>query len=109
MVTLQTKDSANYQFEILSATGGVLMKSVCFNTKDSANKTIKDLPKLIAIQSNFERRTENNGQFVFCLKNENGSLIGKSGSYSSEVGMENGINNLKQTLLRPANNTSTQF
>jgi len=51
-------------------------------------------------RTRFERTTNHGGDFQFRLKNINGELIGNSLSYSSEAGMENGIKNLRQSILQ---------
>ena len=99
MIKLQKKETGGYEFSVHAPSGSPLMKSIDFTTKDDAEKVIVELPKTVITRTNFERKTEKGGQFVFCLKSNHGNLIGKSGTYSSEAGMENGIKNLKESIL----------
>ncbi len=74
------------------------MKSVKFNSEAELKTTVDYL-----VSSNhrtrFERTTNHGGDFLFSLKNKNGELIGKSLSYTSEAGMENGIKNLRNSII----------
>ena len=99
MVRLQKKETGEYQFSVHAPSGSPLLKSIGFTTKHDAEKVIIELPKTVVRRTNFERQTEKGGHFVFCLKSDHGNLIGKSGPYSSEAGMENGIKNLKESVL----------
>jgi len=76
----------------------VLLKSVPFTDEQSVNETIGSLSLTVSSAKSFERKTNFNGQFFFELKNRQGQVIGSSGLYSSEAGMENGIKNLNNQL-----------
>lgn len=105
MVKLQKKKTGGFSFSVLTPSGNLLMKSIGFDTKDDAEKAITELSKIVGSRASFERRTEHSGQFAFSLKNSHGKLIGKSGCYTSEAGMENGIKNLRESVLmvQPSN------
>ena len=64
---------------------------------------IAQLKELATQPSSFERTTDYNGKFLFLFKDGHGKTIGYSMYYSSEVGMENGIENLKNGISQLPN------
>lgn len=98
MIEIKKSKSDNFKFFVKSETGKVLLKSIPFAEEQVLNETLEILSESISINKSFERKTNFSGQFLFELKNKQGKLIGKSGFYSSEAGMENGIKNLKNRL-----------
>jgi uncharacterized protein YegP (UPF0339 family) len=98
MIEIKKSKSDNFKFFVKSETGKVLLKSIPFAEEQALNETLGNLSGSAPINKSFERKTNFNGQFLFELKNKQGKLIGKSGFYSSEAGMENGIKNLKNRL-----------
>jgi hypothetical protein len=100
MIEIKKKDSDRYSFKLKTIGGHTLLNSVDYNNKEDAQKTIKTLGRLTETGIRFERKTNYDGMFLFYLKNSRGQLIGNSQLYSSEAGMENGINYLKKELHR---------
>ncbi|MFT5736921.1 MAG: hypothetical protein ACJAU2_000400 [Maribacter sp.] len=98
MIEIKKTKSDNYKFFVKSETGKVLLKSILFADETSLKETLGSLSGGPSLSKRFERKTNFNGQFLFELKNQQGKLIGKSGLYSSEAGMENGIKNLNNRL-----------
>ncbi len=103
MIEIKKQKGSMYLFNLKTKNGHVLLKSMLFNSKTELKKTIKNLSPLIEKQSVFERRTNNEGKFLFNLKNKEGIIIGSSKLYSSEAGMENGIKNLKNNISTISN------
>jgi uncharacterized protein YegP (UPF0339 family) len=93
MIEITKTKSDNYKFFVKSEPGTVL-----FADETSLKETLGSLSGGPSLSKRFERKTNFNGQFLFELKNQQGKLIGKSGLYSSEAGMENGIKNLNNRL-----------
>ncbi|HAI37493.1 MAG TPA: hypothetical protein DCM40_04830, partial [Maribacter sp.] len=63
------------------------------------DSTIKDIKALKKSNGKFfERRTNTDGKFLVELKNSTGKIVGSSGLYTSEAGMENGILNITNSL-----------
>jgi uncharacterized protein YegP (UPF0339 family) len=102
MIEIKKTKSDNYKFFVKSETGKVLLKSIPFAEEQAIKETIGGLSGTPSLHKHFERKTNVNGQFLFELKNKHGELIGKSGLYSSEAGMENGIKNLNNRLQNKA-------
>lgn len=99
MIKIDKKEDGFYQFILKSDNGNTLLKSVSFNTENEIDSTLKDIKLLKNINGKlFERRTNTDGKFLVELKNSKGKIIGSSGLYSSEAGMENGILNISNSL-----------
>jgi len=100
MIEIKKTKSASFQFLVKSETGKVLLKSIHFSDKNTLEGALKGLKMTNSSIKHFERKTNFEGKFLFNLKNENGSIIGSSGLYGSEAGMENGIKNLKNRFYQ---------
>jgi len=61
------------------------------------DEVIDHLTSLKKLIDKVERKTNIDGKFLFSIKKNQG-IIGHSGLFSSEAGMENGIKNLKNHL-----------
>ncbi len=99
MIEIQRTNGDKVNFLVKSKAGKTLLTSVDYSNKQEMEKTIKQLASPKNLVQKIERKTNFEGQFLFHLKAETGSLIGSSGLYSSEAGMENGIKNLKKNLF----------
>ncbi|SRR6056297_748995 len=98
MIEIKKTTHEKFEFFVKSEAGKVLLQSVPFTDEKEVNRTVAMLTQTASPVKNFERRTNFNGQFLFELKNKEGKIIGSSGLYSSEAGMENGIKNLNNRL-----------
>ncbi|MFX0558022.1 YegP family protein [Maribacter sp. CXY002] len=101
MIEVKKIDNQDYQFIVKSNMGKTLLESTIFPDNASLETTLSGLKDVDTSSKHFERKTNFDGKFLFTLKNEQGSIIGNSGLYSSEAGMENGIKNLKTILSQP--------
>jgi len=98
MITVENTESKGYQFRVITSSGTTLLKSIAFSTKNELQKTVNDLSLASVSTRKVERKTNHQGKFLFQLKNSTGKVLGTSGLYSSEAGMENGIKNLYHNL-----------
>lgn len=98
MIELKQHLKNEYIFELKSESGHILFKSVPFSNKKAAIGIANSLNKFVIKSSNFERKTNHAGQFLFNFKNNEGVIIGSSQLYNSEAGMENGIKNLTNRI-----------
>ena len=98
MIEVKNKNDEFYQFVVKSATGKVLLESVEFKDSKSMEHTLNELKNVDLPTKRFERKTNFEGKFLFNLKDDQGTVIGSSGFYNSEAGMENGIKNLRNIL-----------
>ncbi|CAG2532008.1 YegP family protein [Maribacter dokdonensis] len=99
MIKIVKDKDGLYQFVLKSGNGQVLLKSIPFNSENETDSTIKDIKALKKTNGKFfERRTNTDGKFLVELKNSTGKIVGSSGLYTSEAGMENGILNITNSL-----------
>lgn len=103
MIEIRSGPENDHSFRLLSSNGQILLESVQFSGRRAMKATIAELKVLVAQPTVFERRTNYNGEFLFLLKDGNGNVIGNSMSYSSEAGMENGIENLRSGISKLPN------
>jgi uncharacterized protein YegP (UPF0339 family) len=93
-------NDSSFRFSLQTEGGRTLLTSLPFGNKVELETTVRNLRTLKKSQHNFERKTNHEGRFLFCLKDAQGKLIGNSELYYSEAGMENGIKNLKKEISR---------
>ena len=98
MIEIYKEEQKGYSFHLKSQSGNTLLRSVPFNNKAEITKTLNHLNQNVQKHLLFERKTDYKGKFQFYLKNASGKVIGHSGTYSSEAGMENGIKNLTKRI-----------
>jgi len=89
---------SRHQFSLKAKSGQILLTSIDFIDKNQMDIIIKMLSTTPITRNHFERKTNLEGKFLFNLKDEDGNLIGTSQLYDSEMGMENGIKNLRNRL-----------
>jgi uncharacterized protein YegP (UPF0339 family) len=99
MIEIKQKKNNVYRFFIKAKSGKTLLKSIPFSSKDSIEKFLKFLKDNKDVNEKlFERKTNADGKFLVELKNSLGEIVGCSGLYSSEAGMENGILNIFKSI-----------
>ena len=103
MIEIKKYKGNGYAFTLKAEDGGSLLNSITFASEDEVKSTVARLQETKGTQNIFERRTNHEGKFLFSMKDANGQLIGRSGLYSSEAGMENGIKNVRNRLSSLAN------
>ncbi|TSE09038.1 MULTISPECIES: YegP family protein [Aquimarina] len=96
MFELKNKEGSSYHFTLKAKNGQVILSSEVYNSKAAAENGIASVKKNASEDGRYERKTAKNGKFYFNLKAGNGQIIGSSQMYSSESGMENGINSVKE-------------
>ncbi|MBQ0735417.1 YegP family protein [Aquimarina celericrescens] len=96
MFELKNKEGSSYHFTLKAKNGQVILSSEVYNSKSAAENGIASVKKNASDDGRYERKTAKNGKFFFNLKAGNGQVIGSSQMYSSESGMENGINSVKE-------------
>ncbi|AXT59354.1 DUF1508 domain-containing protein [Aquimarina sp. AD10] len=96
MFELKNKEGSSYHFTLKAKNGQVILSSEVYNSKAAAENGIESVKKNASEDGRYERKTAKNGKFFFNLKAGNGQVIGSSQMYSSESGMENGINSVRE-------------
>lgn len=95
MFELKNKEKSSYHFTLKAKNGQVILSSEVYQSKTAALSGIESVQKNAVEEGRYERKTAKDGKFFFNLKSANGQVIGSSQMYSSESGMENGINSVK--------------
>jgi len=98
MIEISEEKDKTYRFTLKGENGINLLGSIPFKSKRQIEKIIHQLKPGATSALRFERKTNYNGKFLFNLKNTSGQLIGNSGVFESEAGMENGIIHIKKRL-----------
>lgn len=98
MLKINTLLEDTSRFELKNKNGEVVFKSVPFKNESEIKATLQTLRSTNNKLKLFDRKTTHEGLFVFQLKNEQGQVIGSSEHYNSEAGMENGIQNIINSL-----------
>jgi len=104
MFELKNKEGSDYHFTLKAKNGQVILSSEAYNSKAAAVNGIQSVQKNASEDGRDERKTAKNGKFFFNLKASNGQVIGSSQMYSSESGMENGINSVKENAPKADTN-----
>ena len=99
MIEVKKDKDNKFRFVVTAKGGNSILHSVPFRSRKELDATVKQLPPLVSKPSVFERKTSHNGKFHFALKDQSGSIIGTSKSYTSEAGMENGITNFRNRII----------
>lgn len=104
MFELKNKEGSNYHFTLKAKNGQVILSSEVYSSKAAAENGISSVKKNAPEDARYERKTAKNGKFFFNLKAGNGQVIGSSQMYTSESGMENGINSVKENAPKADTN-----
>lgn len=91
----QSEKNEKFYFNLKAKNGQVILSSQGYSDKGGATNGIDSVKKNCTDDNKFERKTAANGKFHFNLKAGNGQIIGSSQMYSSEAGMENGIESVR--------------
>ncbi|SFU70296.1 hypothetical protein SAMN05216480_11468 [Pustulibacterium marinum] len=93
------KEKECFHFLLNSKNGGsLLLKSIAFDSKAEAEKAIDDCRQQVLLKSNIERKTLGNGKFHFIIKDNKRKILADSLFYSSEAGMQNGIEAIRKYI-----------
>lgn len=87
--------AGNFRFNLKAGNGQIILSSESYETKAGAQNGVESVKKNAADENHYERKKNKNGDPYFVLKAGNGQEIGRSESYSSEAGMESGIQSVK--------------
>lgn len=87
----------NYYFRLKAANGEIILGSEGYTTKANCKGGISSVKTNSPTDSNYERKTANNGQYYFNLRSaHNGQVIGTSEMYVYTQGRDNGIESVKR-------------
>ena len=100
MIQIEEKNKGQYRFVVKNTRGSSLFNSTSFPSREAAQQTLSQLSSAQRAYAQFERQTDHSGNFLFQLRPLQGERIGKSTTFSSEAGMENGIKYFRRNLER---------
>lgn len=93
--TISKRKNDEYQFNLKSGNGEIILTSEGYTTKANCQKGIESVRINSQDDSRYDRRVAVNEKDYFVLKARNGEIIGKSPYYSSKSNMEIGITSVK--------------
>ncbi|WP_449388907.1 YegP family protein [Chryseobacterium lineare] len=93
--TISQRVNKEYQFNLKSGNGEIILTSEGYIQKASCYKGIESVKVNSQDDSRYDRRVAVNDKDYFVLKARNGEIIGKSQFYTSKSAMENGIASVK--------------
>ena len=88
--------NGQFMFNLKASNGEIILTSEMYKAKSSAMNGIKSVKANAKAKKNFKTFTAKNGQPYFVLRAGNNQVIGTSEMYSSQSGMENGIDSVKK-------------
>lgn len=91
----KSEKNDKFYFNLKAKNGQIILSSQGYESKAGADNGITSIKENADDESKYDRKTASNGKFHFNLKAGNGQIIGSSQMYSSEAGMENGIDSVK--------------
>ncbi|MCE2612008.1 YegP family protein [Flavobacteriaceae bacterium D16] len=98
MYEIRKEKENTYRFLLKTMQGRTLLNSVDYRSEKEALESLRKLKPSTEKSVRVERKTNYSGKFLFNLRDRQGKVIGKSGVFSSEAGMENGIKHLLNRL-----------
>ena len=92
------KSSSNGEFyyRLRAKNGEIVLSGEGYTSKQGCLNGIAAVKANAPLNSRYDRRTSVNSQHYFNLKAANGEIIGRSETYSTAFGMENGISAVKR-------------
>lgn len=94
-----------YRFEVKNEKGHALFNSILFSNKEEAKMIVKELQAFDLGSFVFERKTNYDGKFHFKLKTKDSRILGHSGFFNSQAGLENGIKHMQNHLTTLASSS----
>ena len=98
MYEIRKEKENTYRFLLKTVQGRTLLNSIDYGSEKEARESLRSLIPATERSVRVERKTNYNGKFLFSLRDKKGKVIGKSGLFSSEAGMENGIKHLLKRM-----------
>jgi len=92
-----TGKDGQFYFRLIARNGEPILASEGYTSKAGCKNGIESVKKNAVKDEQYKRLTASNGEFYFNLVAVNGEVIGKSETYQTEQGRENGIEAVKST------------
>ena len=95
--TIFTGKDGQFYFRLVARNGEPILASEGYTSKSGCENGIASVKKNAVKDEQYKRLTASNGEFYFNLVAENGEVIGKSETYKTVQGRDNGIEAVKRT------------
>jgi uncharacterized protein len=92
---LFTGKDGQFYFKLTARNGEPILSSEGYTSKSGCTNGINSVKKHANKDEQYKRMTAANGEFYFNLVALNNEVIGKSETYKTEQGRENGIESVK--------------
>lgn len=100
MFEIITDESTNtYSFIYKTINNQVILTGLSYFSKAETEHAIANCKTAGLKKISFERKTASNGKFHFIVKDDKHRIIAKSMYYTSEVGMQNGIESFRNYCI----------
>jgi uncharacterized protein YegP (UPF0339 family) len=93
--TIFTGKDEQFYFRLTAPNGEPILASEGYTTKSGCKNGIQSVKNNAPEDSQYERLETSSGQFYFNLIAKNGEVVGKSETYKTKQGLENGIESVK--------------
>lgn len=97
---IPSENTGLFRFQLKTANGELLLTSIDFTSEQEANAVIESFKTVTLYKTRFERKTTPNGKFHFVLKDTSGKPVAKSPYYTSEAGMQNGMEAVRKYVTQ---------
>jgi uncharacterized protein YegP (UPF0339 family) len=87
--------AGKYRFRLKAGNGEIILASQGYIQKSSAKNGIESVKTNSPLDERYERKVNDNGQYMFNLKSGNHEIIGTSEQYTSNSARDNGIKSVK--------------
>lgn len=87
--------AGEFRFRLKASNGQIILQSEGYKQKSSAQNGIESVKENSPFDERYERKTAQNGQYMFNLKAANWQVIGTSETYTTVAARENGIDSVK--------------
>lgn len=87
--------NSQYQFNLKSSNGQVILSSEGYYTKAGCKNGISSVKSNAPLDSRYDKRISSDSQYYFNLKAGNGEIIGTSEMYTTSTARDHGIDSVK--------------
>lgn len=95
--TIFNGKDGQFYFRLVARNGEPILASEGYTNKSGCENGINSVKENAVKDDQFKRLTASNGEFYFNLVAGNGEVIGKSETYETTQGRDNGIEAVKST------------
>jgi len=92
---LRNSPGNRYHWYLRAGNNEKILTSETYNSKAGAKNGIQSCRTNSPLDSRYDKRVAQNGQFYFVLKAGNGEIIGTSERYTTQAGRDGGIASCK--------------